>query len=259
MNAEGLGGLFSLEGKTALVTGCRRGIGAAIAEGLAHAGADIIGVSASLEPSGSAVEAAVVARGRKFTGHACDFSDRAGLRRFIARLESDAPPIDILINNAGIVLREPAATHPDEYWDKVIQVNLNAQFVLSREIGRGMLERGSGKIVFIASLMTFQGGINIPSYAAAKGAIGQLTKALANEWAGRGVNVNALAPGYVTTDNTAALRADENRNRAILERIPAGRWADPADMVGAAIFLSSAASAYVHGTILPVDGGWLGR
>jgi 2-deoxy-D-gluconate 3-dehydrogenase len=253
------GDRFRLDGKTALVTGCRRGIGRAIAVGLAAAGADIVGVSASLDVSGSEVESAVRAQGRKFTGYSCDFADRGALKDFIASLRAEAPMIDILINNAGTIRRAPAAQHSDEDWDSVIDVNLNAAFLLTREIGRDMLERGSGKIVFIASMLTFQGGINVPGYAASKGAIGQLTKALANEWAGRGVNVNAIAPGYVATDNTAALRADEDRSRSILERIPAGRWAEPDDMVGAAVFLSSPAAAYVHGTILAVDGGWLGR
>ena len=178
---------------------------------------------------------------------------------FIRHVRGDVPTIDILINNAGIIRRKPAAEHPDEYWDAVMKVNLDAQFLLSRELGRDMISRGRGKIVFIASMLTFQGGVNVVSYAASKGAIGSLVKALANEWAGKGVNVNAIAPGYIATDNTAPLRADENRNRAILERIPAGRWGTPEDLVGAAVFLCSPAAAYVHGTILAVDGGWLGR
>lgn len=250
---------FSLSGKTALVTGCKRGIGKAMALGLAEAGADIIGVSATLEPEGSAVERQVRALGRKFTGYAADFSDRAALYAFIAQVKEDFPVIDILVNNAGTILRAPAAEHPDAYWDKVIEVNLNAQFVLSREIGKEMVARGSGKIIFTASLLTFQGGVTVPGYAASKGAIGQLTMALANEWAGKGVNVNAIAPGYITTDNTEALRNDPLRSQQILARIPAGRWGDPEDFKGAAVFLASAASAYVHGTILVVDGGWMGR
>ena len=250
---------FQLHGKTALVTGCRRGIGEAIAVGLAEAGADIIGVSATLEPHGSAVENKVRALGRAFTAYACDFSDRAALYRFIAQVKADFPVIDILVNNAGTILRRPAAEHPDEYWDQVIETNLSAQFVLTRELGREMVARGSGKIVFLASLLTYQGGVNVPGYAASKGGIGQLTMALANEWAGRGVNVNAIAPGYVTTDNTTALRNDPVRQQQILARIPAGRWASPEDLQGAAVFLCSEASAYIHGTVLLVDGGWMGR
>ena len=250
---------FLLDGKTALVTGCRRGIGLAMAEALAAAGADVIGVSATLETSGSEAEQAVRKHGRSFRGYACDLSDRSALYDLIARLRADVPRIDILVNNAGTILRKPAAEHPDEYWDKVIEVNLNAQFILTREIGRDMLDRGHGKIVFVASLLSFQGGINVPGYAASKGGIAQLTKALANEWASRGVNVNAIAPGYVATDNTAALRADEDRSQSILARIPAGRWGRPDDLAGPLVFLCSDAAAYVHGVILPVDGGWMGR
>ncbi len=250
---------FRLDGKTALVTGCRRGIGRAMANALAEVGADIVGVSASLEAHGSQVEAEITAIGRNFTGYACDFSDRQALYAFIEQVKADFPRIDILINNAGTILRKPAIEHPDEYWDKVIEVNLNAQFILSREIGKEMVKRGYGKIVFTASLLTFQGGILVPGYSASKGGIGQLTKALANEWAPHGVNVNAVAPGYIATDNTAALRADEARNKAILDRIPAGRWGDPDDFKGAVVFLSSSASDYIHGAILTVDGGWMGR
>ncbi len=251
--------LFSLAGRTALVTGCKRGIGLAMAEALAEAGADIIGVSATLEPSGSEVEKRVRAQGRSFRGYACDFSDRTALRAFIARLRAEVPVIDILVNNAGTILRQPAAEHSDEYWDKVIETNLSAQFLLSRELGRDMLARGRGKIIFTASLLSFQGGINVPGYAASKGGVGQLTKALANEWAGRGVNVNAIAPGYISTDNTEALRKDPARAAAILGRIPAGRWGEPADFKGPVVFLASAASDYVHGEVLTVDGGWMGR
>lgn len=250
---------FSLHGLTALVTGCKRGIGKGIAEALAEAGADIIGVSASLEPTGSDVEQAVAARGRKFTGYTCDFSNRDAVHEFIRDVTARHPRIDILFNNAGNILRKPAAEHPEEYWDKIIEINLNAQFLLSRDLGKLMLERGWGKIVFTASLLSFQGGINVPGYAASKGGVAQLCKALANEWAGRGVNVNAIAPGYIATDNTAALRADPDRSRQILERIPAGRWGRPEDLQGAAVFLASHASDYVNGIVLPVDGGWLGR
>jgi 2-deoxy-D-gluconate 3-dehydrogenase len=251
--------LFDLTGKTALVTGCKRGIGRAMAVALAEAGADIIGVSATLEPTGSAVEKDILALGRRFTAYAADFSDRSALRNFIAGVTAEHPQIDILVNNAGTILRKPAAEHPDEYWDKVLETNLSAQFLLSREIGKRMLERGSGKIIFTASLLSFQGGITVPGYAASKGGIAQLTKALANEWAGRGLNVNAIAPGYIETDNTEALRNDPARSRSILDRIPAGRWGRPEDFKGPVVFLASAASDYVNGEILVVDGGWMGR
>ena len=250
---------FDLSGKTALVTGCKRGIGRGIAEALASAGADIIGVSATLPASGSDVEQAVQAMGRSFTAHQVDFSDRAALTDFATSLDRDGIVPDILVNNAGTIKRHPAAEHPTEWWDEVIEVNLSSQFILSREIGRGMIARGSGKIIFTASLLTFQGGITVPGYSASKGGIGQLTKALANEWAGKGVNVNAIAPGYIATDNTEALRNDTARYNAILERIPQGRWGTPEDFAGPAVFLASAASDYVNGEILTVDGGWMGR
>ncbi|MCE6991216.1 SDR family oxidoreductase [Dyadobacter sp. CY323] len=250
---------FDLTGKTALVTGCKRGIGRAMASVLAEAGADIIGVSANLELSGSGIEKEVNALGRSFKAYQCDFNDRADLYSFIQKVQTDFPVIDILINNAGSILRQPAHEHSDEYWDTIINTNLNAPFILSREIGRTMVARGSGKIIFTASLLTFQGGINVPGYTASKSAIGGLVKALANEWAGKGVNVNAIAPGYINTDNTEALRNDPDRSAAILGRIPAGRWGTPDDFKGATVFLASAASDYVHGSILTVDGGWMGR
>lgn len=250
---------FDLTGKTALVTGAKRGIGRGMAEALAEAGADIIGVSATLSPSGSEVADAVTSLGRKFTGYACDFSDRAAVKVFAAQVLQEHSPIDILVNNAGTILRKPAAEHPDEMWDEVIEVNLNSQFILTREIGAEMVERGSGKIIFTASLLTFQGGITVPGYAASKGGIGQLTMAFANEWAGRGVNVNAIAPGYINTDNTEALRGDPERSRSILDRIPAGRWGTPDDFKGPIVFLASDAAAYMHGHVMLVDGGWMGR
>ncbi|WP_187271108.1 SDR family oxidoreductase [Neolewinella aurantiaca] len=250
---------FSLSGKTALVTGCKRGIGFAMAVGLAEAGADIIGVSASLETSGSKIEQAVTSLGRSFKAYQCDFSDRAALKAFIQEVKSDNGTPDILVNNAGTILREPAATHSDEYWDKVIEVNQSAQFILAREFGRDMVERGSGKIIFTASLLTFQGGITVPGYAASKGAIGQLTMALSNEWAGKGVQVNAIAPGYIATDNTQALQDNPERSASILGRIPAGRWGEPEDFKGPTVFLASAAADYVSGAVLLVDGGWMGR
>ncbi len=250
---------FKLTGKVALVTGCKRGIGKAIAVGLADAGADIIGVSATLEKEGSEVGKEVEALGKKFTGYACDFSDRNALYEFIKEVKSNHPQVDILINNAGTILRKPAAEHPDDMWDKVIEVNQNSQFILTREFGKDMVERGSGKVIFTASLLTFQGGITVPGYAASKGAIGQMTMAFANEWASKGVNVNAIAPGYISTDNTEALRNNPERANSILARIPAERWGQPEDFAGPAVFLSSEAASYMHGAITLVDGGWMGR
>lgn len=231
----------------------------AMALGLAEAGADIIGVSANLELSGSQVSKAVEALGRKFKAYQADFSNRDSLYAFIKQLKADYPRIDILVNNAGTILRNPAAEHSDEFWDEVLEVNLSSQFILSREIGARMITEGSGKIIFTASLLSFQGGINVPGYAASKGGIARLTMALANEWAGKGVNVNAIAPGYISTDNTTALREDKERSASILGRIPAGRWGEPEDFKGPVVFLASEASNYVHGTILTVDGGWMGR
>ncbi len=249
---------FDLTGKTALVTGCRRGIGAGIALGLAEAGADVIGVSAHLEAD-CEIGKQIRALGRKFYGYSCDFSDRKALYDFIAKAKAEAPAPEILFNNAGHILRKPAAEHPDEYWDTIMAINLDSQFILTREFGRDMVARGRGKIVFTCSLLTFQGGINVPGYAASKGGVGQLVMAFSNEWAKSGVNVNGIAPGYIATDNTAALRADADRFKAILDRIPAGRWGTPEDFKGIAVFLASAASDYVNGAIYPVDGGWLGR
>jgi 2-deoxy-D-gluconate 3-dehydrogenase len=230
-----------------------------MAEGLAEAGADIIGVSATLEPSGSEIERAIRERGREFAGYACDFSDRSALYGFIDTIRTRHGTPDILVNNAGTILRSPAAVHPDDFWDKVIEVNLSAQFILSREIGKGMIERGSGKVIFTASLLSYQGGITVPGYAASKGGLQQLIMALSNEWASRGVNVNGIAPGYIETDNTEALRNDEARFRSILERIPQGRWGTPEDFKGPTVFLASAASDYMNGGIVLVDGGWMGR
>jgi 2-deoxy-D-gluconate 3-dehydrogenase len=248
--------IFDLTGSTAVVTGARRGIGFAMAEALASAGADIIAASASQEPDGGAIGRRVRELGREFSGHAVDFRDRDAVARFGAEVADRA---DILVNNAGTIRREPAAEHRLEWWDEVIDVNLNSQFVLTQTVGARMLERGYGKIIFTASLLTFQGGINVPGYTAAKSAIGGLTKALSNEWSGRGVTVNAIAPGYIATDNTEALRDDPDRSAAILDRIPAGRWGQASDLAGATVFLASHASDYVTGAVLPVDGGWLGR
>ena len=250
---------FKLDGKTALVTGCRRGIGKEMAIALAEAGADLVGVSASLEQSGSDIQKKVEESGSHFRGYQCDFSEREHLIRFIEEVKRDVPKIDILVNNAGTVLRKPAAEHPDEYWDKVIEVNLNSQFVLARELGKLMVERGEGKIIFTASVLTFQGGSTVPGYAASKGGIGTLTMALSNEWASKGVNVNAIAPGYIRTDITAPLQKDPERSEAILGRIPTGRWGESKDLKGATVFLASAAADYVTGVTLVVDGGWMGR
>ncbi len=250
---------FKLDGKVALVTGCRRGIGRGFAQALAEAGADIIGVSATLEESGSEIEKDVTSLGKSFKGYACDFSNREALHAFVAQVKADVPHVYILVNNAGTILRKPAEEHPDEYWDKVIEVNLNAQFVLAREFGKDMVARGTGKIVFTASLLSYQGGITVPGYAASKGGIATLTMALSNEWAGKGVNVNAIAPGYIETDNTEALRNDPARSEQLLVRIPADRWGTPEDMKGAVVFLCSDAAAYVNGSVVTVDGGWMGR
>lgn len=249
--------LFDLTGRTALVTGARRGIGLAMASALAGAGADIVAVSAGMEASGSEVEKRVRETGRRFTAYQVDFADRAAITEFAAHAAS--LDIDILINNAGTISRAPAVDHTDEEWDRVLEVDLSSQFVLTRAVGRTMLARGRGKVVFTASLLSFQGGVTVPGYAAAKSGIAGLTRALANEWAGGGVNVNAIVPGYVATDNTQALRADSARNQAILDRIPAGRWGRPDDFAGVAVFLASPASDYVHGALIAVDGGWLGR
>jgi 2-dehydro-3-deoxy-D-gluconate 5-dehydrogenase len=250
---------ISLEGKTALVTGCNKGIGKAMAEGLAEAGADIIGVSATMPSEGSEIQIFVESLGRKFYPFQADFSDRKSIYSFLDQAKSAHTKIDILVNNAGTIMRNPAVEHSDEYWDRVMAINLDAQFIITREIGKKMIENGSGKIIFTASLLTFQGGINVPGYAASKGAIGSLVKAFANEWASKGINVNGIAPGYIATDNTEALRADPERSASILGRIPSGRWGEPEDFKGPTVFLASEMSNYVQGTILTVDGGWMGR
>ncbi len=255
--SQSLASMFDLTGRTAVVTGARRGIGLAIAAALAEAGCDIIAVSANLEAEGSHIEQLVRGHGRSFTGRQVDFADRESV--YALAQELHGMTVDILVNNAGMIARKPAAEHPDEMWDHVIAVDLSNQFVLAREVGRDMLARGHGKIIFTASLLSYQGGITVPGYTAAKHGIAGLTRALANEWAGRGVNVNAIVPGYIATDNTQALREDPVRAAAILERIPAGRWGAPQDFAGVAVFLASAASDYVHGALVPVDGGWLGR
>ena len=248
---------FKLNGRTALVTGSNRGIGQYYSLALAEAGADIIGVS--YERNFEETEKMITGTGRKFKSYVCDFSDRKDLYKFIKKVNEDFSRVDILVNNAGTILRKPISEHPDDYWDNVIEINLSAQFILTRELGKKMVERGYGKIVFIASLLSFQGGITVPGYAASKGGVKQLTMAFANEWASKGVTVNAIAPGYIATDNTQALREDTVRNRAILERIPAGRWGKPEDLMGTIVFLCSDASNYLNGSVVTVDGGWMGR
>ena len=250
---------FDLSGQVAVVTGARRGIGAGIARALAEAGADIVGVSATLEESGSVVQKAVEQAGRRFTAYRADFADRDAVQQLTEDITARHGTVDILVNNAGDIRRSPAVDYTDEDWDHVVQVDLTAQFTLARNLGRRMVERGRGKIIFTASLLSFQGGLNIVAYTAAKSGVAGMTKALANEWAAHGVNVNAVAPGYIETDNTAPLRNDPARFKAISDRIPAGRWGTPTDIGGAVVFLASSAADYVHGVTLPVDGGWLGR
>lgn len=251
--------LFNLSGKTALVTGGNKGIGKGMALGLAEAGADIIVVSGSVALEGSDVEKEVKALGRNFKAYQANLGDREGLYSFVNQLLAENPQIDILVNNAGTIMRKPAAEHPDEWWDSVLSLNLDAPFILARELGKHMIERGSGRVIFTCSLLSFQGGINVPGYAASKGALASLVKALSNEWAGKGVTVNGIAPGYIATDNTEALRNDPDRSKSILDRIPAGRWGEPEDFKGPAVFLSSDAGNYVTGHLLTVDGGWMGR
>ena len=244
---------FDLTGRSALVTGANTGLGQAIAVGLAQAGADIVAVGRSAPTE---TEAAVRALGRGFKAIAADLSSTAP----IADVAAQAGPVDILVNNAGIIRRADSLDFTEEDWDAVIDTNLKTAFFLSQAVARTWVAGGrGGKIINICSMLSFQGGIRVPSYTASKSGLAGITRLLACEWAGRGINVNGIAPGYFATNNTEALRADEGRNRDILGRIPAGRWGDPADLAGAAVFLASDAAAYVHGIILPVDGGWLAR
>ncbi len=250
--------LFDLTGKTALVTGCNTGIGQSMAIGLAEAGADIVGAFRSASDLDGETAQQVKALGRTFNGYLVDIGDREALYAFV-NAAKEQHTIDILVNNAGMILRKPAAEHTDDLWDKVLSVNLDAQFILAREFGKAMIDRGEGKIIFTCSLLTFQGGINVPGYAASKSAIGGLVKALCNEWAGKGINVNGIAPGYISTNNTEALREDPVRSKSILERIPAGRWGQPNDFKGPVVFLASNAANYVNGHVLVADGGWMAR
>jgi 2-deoxy-D-gluconate 3-dehydrogenase len=249
---------FRLDGKIAMVTGASAGLGAAIAVGLAEVGADVVAHGNSREPDATCE--AIMRLGRRALGVRGDLGDKAVPQRIVAEALAKFGRLDILVNNAGTIRRAPAIEYSEEDWATVIEVNLSSVFRMSQLVGRHMIERGSGgKIINIASLLSFQGGVTVPAYAASKGGVAQLTKALANEWARHDINVNAIAPGYMRTDNTAALQADEVRNRQILERIPAGRWGVPEDIVGPAVFLSSTASNYIHGHVLVVDGGWMGR
>lgn len=249
---------FDLSGKTALVTGASRGIGQAIAIGLAGAGADIVAVASKAENASDTVNQ-VEALGRKTMALGCDQSSADAIKAAASSAYDLTGRIDILVNNAGTIRRSPARDYSDEDWNAVIDTNLTGVFQFCRAIGGAMIDQGHGKIVNIASLLSFQGGITVPAYAASKGGVSQLTKALANEWAPMGVQVNAIAPGYIATDNTAALRANPERNSSILARIPTGRWGDAKDIAGAAVFLASPASDYVNGHVLTVDGGWMAR
>ena len=249
---------FRLDGRTALVTGASAGLGEAMAVALAEAGADVVCPGNRRPPD--AVAARIAALGRRSAAIRADLADPAAAGAVVDTAAAALGPLDLLINNAGTIRRAPAAEHPDEDWDLVLAVNLTAAFRIARAMGRQLLARGRpGKIVNVVSVLSFQGGVLVPSYAAAKGGLAQLTKALANEWAARGIQVNAIAPGYMRTSNTEALKRDDTRNRQILERIPAGRWGEPDDLSGAAVFLCSAASDYLSGHVLVVDGGWLAR
>jgi len=255
---KGILGKFQLDGKVAVVTGASRGLGEGMALGLAEAGADIVTLARDEKKLKNTAQK-VEALGRKVLALECDVTDNSRVKEVLAEAKATFGHIDILVNNAGIIRRAPAEDYPDDYWYDVIETNLSALFILSREAGKIMIEQGGGKIINIASLLSFSGGITVPSYAASKGGVMQVTKALANEWAGKNIQVNAIAPGYYETDNTAPLQEDETRYKGISERIPAGRWGQPQDLKGAVVFLASEASQYVNGHVLVVDGGWMAR
>ena len=250
---------IDLNGKTALVTGASRGIGLAIAKTFVQSGADVIGVGTKIAQDAESLRKHFKENSGRFMPMDCDLSNRDSLADLLTKIDAEGRRIDILVNNAGIIRREAAVTHSTEDWDAVMAVNLDAVFILSRALGSKMLERGHGKIINIASVLSFQGGIFVPGYAAAKGAIAQLTRALANEWAATGVNVNAVAPGYIATDNTAALQHDKDRTAALMARVPAGRWGDTDEIAWPVAFLASDLAEFIHGAVLPVDGGWLAR
>jgi 2-deoxy-D-gluconate 3-dehydrogenase len=250
--------LFNLRGLVALVTGASRGLGAAMARALAHAGADVVLHASTTEPA-EAAAAIAAEHGVRTACLVANLEHRDQVDALIPRALDHMGRLDIVVNNAGIIRRAEAAEHDDADWDAVLEVDLTSVFRICRAAGRHMLPQGRGKIINVASLLSFQGGVRVPAYAAAKGGVAQLTKALANEWAGKGINVNAIAPGYMRTDNTRALADDPVRYRQILDRIPAGRWGDPDDLGGAVVFLASKAADYVHGHVLVVDGGWMGR
>ena len=250
--------LYDLNGKTALITGASRGIGEAIAIAMAQCGADIICTSHNF-PDNSKAEKEAKKCNKNFSKYNVDLSCKEAIYTFLQELKEKETPIDILVNNAGTILRKPLTEHDDDTWEKVLSINLDAPFILAREIGKEMVARGRGKIIFTCSMLSYQGGINVAGYTASKSAVAGLVRAFANEWAAKGLNINGIAPGYIATENTSPLREDENRNKAIIERIPAGHWGTPEDLTGAYLFLSSTAANYINGAILNVDGGWMAR